>query len=220
MEIHKVNYITESYIITGINRGLTETDVMRFYSDLGYNVLKKYVNYIKGLDPGKRVYSIMKDLKISNDIVKLFMEFNSGYPDIVLIKDGKLSFVEIKLDGDSIRSNQIVFLDRLSNFADVKVCYFNNLELFKKEEYTRISKYTPEQKVILNQIELLHKISKVRNNKPFWIVAELYKKFDFKILDKKILGLIANKISQPKDRVVWFINTSLKKPGKKDYKIK
>lgn len=208
MFIQQLNYKLECYTVDDLNRGLTEKDIERYYSDLGFNTFKKYVAYIKGINVSK-AYPILKNIVIPKELRELFNKYDSGYPDLLLEKNGKFKFVEIKLDKDSIRYNQIIFLTELSKIANVTVCYFNNLTILKREDFVKINTFTPAQKNILSKVELLSKIAKVKGNKPFWVVAELYKHYNKEILDKKILGIIGDKIGQPKDKVLWFIKTNL-----------
>jgi hypothetical protein len=210
MNILKVNYNTETYVATDINRGLTEKDVMHYYSELGYNVIKNYVSYIKGQKTTPTIKKILQGIKVSQNIIDLFNKYASGYPDILLVNGKNIKFVEIKLNNDRLRESQIIFLEELGKIANVSLCYFINVDLITREDYTNISKYTPEQKVILNQIELYTTLSKKQGHKDFWVVAQLYKKFGNLILQKKILGLIADNINQPKDKIMWFINEHLR----------
>lgn len=42
-----------------------------------------------------------------------FRGMRDGFPDLVLVRDGKASFVEVKAEGDAIRRNQLTCLRRL-----------------------------------------------------------------------------------------------------------
>jgi DNA polymerase III subunit epsilon len=46
-----------------------------------------------------------------------FREMRDGFPDLMLAKDGKVSFLEIKAEGDAIRRNQLTRLRQLNNAA-------------------------------------------------------------------------------------------------------
>ena len=210
MEIREVNYKTESYTISDINRGLTEKDIISYYNDLGYNVTKHYIKYIKGIETNARTISILGDVKISGKVKELFNKYKSGYPDLMLVKGSKVKFVEIKLDGDSLKKSQIILLNELAEIADVSVCYFSNLYLLTRQDYNKITNFTKAQKVILKQLELFTRLVRVHNYKPFWVVTKLYNQFGQAITDDKILGVISNNINQPKKKIVWFINTNLK----------
>jgi len=207
MDICKVKYNIENYTVTGIKRGLTENDIMRYYSNLGYNVSKRYINYIKY---GVKPRGILKKLVVPDKVKDIFNKYASGFPDIIMFKNDIIKFVEIKLDHDSLRPNQIVVLNELAEVVDTSVCYFNNLEILNKEDFNGINSFSIKQKVILKQLELFSDLAKKQDNKPFWIVSMLYERFGNDILNKKVLGLISDNINESKDKIIWFIDTNLK----------
>ncbi len=43
-------------------------------------------------------------------MAKQFTDYHSGFPDLMIEKDGVLSFIEVKAEGDSLRMNQVVKL--------------------------------------------------------------------------------------------------------------
>lgn len=55
----------------------------------------------KGLD------YFLNDYKNKRKILKELKEFDSGYPDLMLLKDGVISFVEVKTNKSEARENQI-----------------------------------------------------------------------------------------------------------------
>ena len=216
MSISKVSYNTESYLVYDINRGLTETDVINYYTDIGYIVSKDYVKYLIG-NPTDICYTsstfglIVKDIIIPNKVRQVFREFDNGFPDIMLLRNGKISFVEIKLDNDRLRNNQVYFLSALSKVSKVTVAYFYNMSIKDNKDFLSINNYSKEEKQILKQIELFNKLCRSKGNKPLWVVAELHNKWGNKILDKKILRVLSSTINQSKQKIVWFVKNTLTK---------
>jgi len=211
MNIRNTDYNIEHFIVEGLNRGLLENDIVRFYQDQSYNVFysRDYVRYIHGEDDTNPILNIIKH----NDPVKtLFSKYDSGYPDLLLIRGNYVKFVEIKLDGDRVRPNQVLFLEELSKLYPTSLVFFNNISnSIKDEEVIKVSAFSKVDKLILNQIELLTKVAKKSDFKPFWVVSKLYEQFGYKILNKSIISILAKSIEQPKDKVVWFIKENLDK---------
>lgn len=211
MNIHSITFKIEHYLITGTNKRLTETDIIKYYTNLGYDVTKKYYNRLRKQIANNSANPVFKTGKLSTKILDVFRKYKSGYPDIILVKDKKVSFIEIKLDNDSLRASQIEFLEELTKVADVKVCYFNNMEGLRKED--RYKSKTPlkkDKQTVLDQLELYSRLARAKGNKPLWAVARLYNKFGKLILDKDVLGLIANRVNQPKEKIIWFVNEHMK----------
>jgi DNA polymerase III subunit epsilon len=70
------------------------------------------VEVLKALLQGGAPQGIASILRlICND----YREMRDGFPDLMLIKDGTLSFIEIKAEGDVIRRNQLTRLRQLNN---------------------------------------------------------------------------------------------------------
>jgi DNA polymerase-3 subunit epsilon len=54
---------------------------------------------------------------------KNFVGLNDGYPDLLIIENGALRFVEVKAQGDAIRPNQFVTINALQQAGfDVQIC--------------------------------------------------------------------------------------------------
>lgn len=207
MKFKEVNFKSESLIVENVNRGLFEKDVQNYYNSLNYNAFREYVGWIKGEEDNHP----LKEIVIPDNIKELFHKYSSGYPDIILEKNGTLSFVEIKLPGDSLRPNQVVFLNELALIADTKVLYCYSPELEKVSEKLNVKKLSKDSKVIVNQLERLVKVAEVKKLKPLWVVAELHKKYDKKILEKKTLSIISFTLKTDKNKILWFIKNSLEK---------
>ena len=70
------------------------------------------MNALRGLLEGAPPEGIAEILKLMCDD---FRAMRDGFPDIMLLKDGKASFMEIKAEGDVIRRNQLTRLRQLTN---------------------------------------------------------------------------------------------------------
>ena len=206
MKFKKTKYKVEAYTIK-TNSNLTENDVKRFYKDQDYNV---YTNYHHKLIEG--------EWYIKYEIKNLFQNYTSGYPDFLLIHaedKTKIKFVEVKLDSDCIRPNQIDFNNKLAKFADVTVAYFNNENRYIDSSIIiENRKFTKDEKAILERCENLIKIRQVKNLKPLWIIATLFKEYGYLVIKKKVLGIIASKIGEEKSKIVWFVKDNLAKKQK------
>lgn len=210
MNIHPITFKTESYIITGTNKRLTENDIIKYYTELGYDVTKKYYNKLKKQMAQNITQPTFKGANLSKEILNVFKKYRAGYPDIILVKNKRISFIEIKLDNDSLRASQIDFLEEFAKVADVKVCYFNNMEGLR-----RVDRKKPilnkDAKTILDQLELYARIARAKDHKPLWTVARLYNKFGNLILGKSVLGVIATRVNQPKEKIIWFVSEHMEK---------
>jgi len=207
MEFKKVNYKVEAYVTDSKERTLTENDIKLYYEALGYNV---YMNY------GKRI--VNNEFKVSPNTIQLFEEYNNGYPDFLLVglsDTENIKFVEVKLDRDHLRPNQIEFNNKLAVEEDVTIVYFNTSGRYEnKDNINYISKFSKPEKQLIKRLDNLCYIQRKRGIKPYWVVAELYKEYGSFILKKKIIGIIAENINTSKKGIVWFVNNKLNKNNK------
>lgn len=207
MDLIEVTFSIEHFLITDFNKKVTEIDIRDYYRGIGYSVFnsKTYSEFLRG----ERKDKFLNNYEIDENIKTIFKEYNSGYPDILIIKDNKLTFVEIKLEGDSLRPNQILFLNNLSKVTNVKVVYFNNINTI--ENTTIVKRMSTNAKVdksdgeILKQLKYYNKIKEINKYKPFWVISALYNEFGKLILKKEYLGIIASSINETKEKVIWFI---------------
>ena len=194
--IEEANYSSENYITSS---KLSELDVYRYYIKLGYKVYSENIKSRKGLMYSKR---IKKGQLINNNAIKnLFEEYNSGYPDLLLIKGNEISFVEIKLDGDGIQPNQAVFLHELGKIADVKVIYFNYYDTSLKIE-SNLRGFPKDVHYTCRRYE---KIRKKRSYKQLWIIATLYNKYKDDMLKEDILDIVAIETRISKEKIRSFV---------------
>lgn len=202
MEIEEVKYKVIGYTIKGVNRGLTENDIKDFYRGIGFNAYDKYYKKL-----------IEGNFNVPIRVIEVFERYKSGYPDFILVSAENKSvvkFVEVKLDGDSLRPNQIFFNNQLAEVADVTVAYFNNEEKLEGE-FIPVKATNSLDKEIQRQLEYLIQLQKKKGLKPFWVVAELFKKYNTEVLKEKNVSVIANGIKVSKSKVVWFIRENLLK---------
>lgn len=202
MEFKEVNYKVKAFITQNDERTLTENDIKEYYKNQGYNV---YHNYAKKIREGKFI--------LSPETVNLFNVYKDGYPDFMLVSindPGLIKFVEVKLDNDSIRPNQIEFNNKLALLEDTSVIYFNNRGRYvNKDNITYVSKSTKTDKEIIKRLDSLAYIQQKKKFKVYWVVAELYKEYGKFILKKEITGIIADKLNIRKKNVVWFTKNNL-----------
>lgn len=70
------------------------------------DIFEAACNLVKLAPPGA-VQSILLDMAGNHKLTR------SGFPDLMVLSDSEVSFVEIKAEGDSIRRNQLVQMERL-----------------------------------------------------------------------------------------------------------
>lgn len=189
--MRKVSYKVEQLVSTNKE---TEKSIAEYFKKQGYQVFFRYASKIKN----NRISS-------NDNIRSLFRAYDSGYPDLLLRKDKLLSFVEIKLDGDSLRPNQVIFLDKLGNTEDVTVLYVNNIN----KDLSDIKFEIPSNDIfkvdLRKRISSLKKLIKKRHYKPLWIIAALYNSYGDRLLEKEILVEVASRTGIDKNKITWFI---------------
>jgi hypothetical protein len=207
MDLNEVSFSVEHFLINDFTKKVSEADIREHYRDNGYSVFtsRVYSEFLRG----ERKDKLLKDYEIDDNIKSIFKEYKSGYPDILIIKNNILTFIEIKLDGDSLRPNQILFLNNLSKITNVKVVYFTNINIIENTEI--VKRMSTDAKVdrsdgnILKQLTKYDKIRQIKKYKPFWLISVLYKEFGMALLKKEYLGIIASSINETKDKVIWFV---------------
>ena len=191
----KTGYKTESFITDDI---LSEYKIGNYYKDNGYIVysstcagFKKYPNKIK-----KNSFDLNENTR------NLFNTYTSGYPDFMLIKDNVISFVEIKRDNDSLRKNQVEFLEELSNYSEVTVVYVNtyNPVLAKPIITNNLGK---EIRSVCREYE---KIRKKKAYKQNWVIAKLYDRYLEELKKDESLLIVSGELKISKGKVLSFIN--------------
>jgi len=202
MQFDKVNYKVEAYTTRNDERSLTENDIKEYYKEQGFNV---YHKYHRGIREGKYM--------VSKETIKLFEEYSSGYPDFMLVRvtnPEEIKFVEVKLDNDSLRPNQVHFNTKLAELEDISIIYFNNRARYEADDdFILVSKVPKVEKQIIKRLDGLTYIQGKKGYKPYWVVAQLFKEFGIIILKKNVTSIIAGKTNLKKDSIVWFVKTSL-----------
>lgn len=200
--MRKPTYKVESLIST---KRETEESIAEYFKELGFQVFFKYASKIRN----GRISS-------NEQIRSLFKAYDSGYPDLLLRKDKEISFIEIKLDGDSLRQNQVLFLDKLGKIENVTVLYINNIN----KELDVVKFETPSDSIlrvdIRKRISSLKKLVKKRHYKPLWIIATLYSKYGDKLLEKETLAEVASRTKIDSNKITWFIDTIKKEQVQSD----
>lgn len=76
-----------------------------------------------GMTPEKRIESYLTDMSKKHDVLcQKFISGTSGVPDRILIKNGKVIFVEVKRPGARPRPLQEVVIQRMRDHgADVRI---------------------------------------------------------------------------------------------------
>lgn len=137
--LHKRNFEYKT------NRGLSEKLVKNYYSKKGYLVWKgEYLRFLG--NESFYVYQKEKYDKLIYEIKSkigtkrfwkliIYLKAFSGIPDFIIKKNEELIFVEVKLNNESIKKNQLnsmLFLKEIGlNSVIVRVS--DNKRIFKKE---------------------------------------------------------------------------------------
>lgn len=82
----------------------TPNGILPWYEDL-FDLLRRFV----ALSPPGALSLILREM------VSQFKANRSGFPDLLLLRGDELRFVEVKAEGDQIRRNQLLQLERLRN---------------------------------------------------------------------------------------------------------
>lgn len=108
----------------------TPNGILPWYEDV-FELLCRFVS----LAPSGSLSSILREL--ASD----YRANRSGFPDLLLIKGSEIRFVEVKAEGDQIRRNQLLQLERLRNAG------------FTVEVIRAIWTVDPEQEYVVVDIE-------------------------------------------------------------------
>lgn len=105
-------------------------NVYLYYRDKGYTVYKGNVFEYRGISncywnvkTTGRTDSIVKHIQktVNNDQLykelQLLFYKKKGLPDLMLIKDNQISFIEVKINRDGISYEQIAILNKLSKMG-------------------------------------------------------------------------------------------------------
>lgn len=148
-----------------------ETDCFEHYRALGYNVFPKYARAIRRNKVDKYTeearnhkQKIIKSLpKLPNNVKEVFKKYKDGQPDLLIEKDGNWEFIEVKTTSDSLRPNQLIFLEELSKVCKVSIHIFVEIKPSIEENIIakKVSRRKPkEKKVVASELKLESVISK------------------------------------------------------------
>jgi hypothetical protein len=194
--LEEKNYSIETKVIVIDSESkLTEDLVKKFYEERGYNVYDNYSKDVVLYTNDRSIFSQNNIKELKPELISLFKENPSGFPDLLLIKNGEIEFIEIKLERDGLAYNQLKFLEKLSNIYKTSVVKFYNTNL------------NPYKELDLDSIILKYKAKADQNNyKPYWIVAQLYRSLKGKIFLDNNLKKISKIIKLDEDKIKFFID--------------
>lgn len=126
------------------NKGLAEKQVRAHYKSKGYEVFRG--SYISFQSKELREFHADKLLRFENAIkekigqeglieLSVFCNKNAGLPDFAVKKDEEFFFVEVKLENEQIKTNQIdtiKFIKKLG-LNVIIVRFSSNIKIFEKE---------------------------------------------------------------------------------------
>lgn len=199
MEVRELKNVEVKYfsVLKKDFRGLDEQDCFNYYKRLGYTVYSRYN------------HSVIR-ANFNRSVVNLFNKYNDGYPDLLLKKDDIWEFVEVKTTNDSLRPNQAVFLEKLSEHVKTSVHLFIDTEdllnprKIRKDRGNRINynhtSFTTEAKRLVDY-------QKKKGHKEYYIVAKLYKSFPGFQNNPRLVSIVTSFTSLTSDNIKWFINT-------------
>lgn len=110
------NKVRTDWADKNIKKQISEIWVATKYRDEGYKVIQVgnfsfSCNKIIPNDEG--ISNFLKDYKDKKKIIDLIKSYWNGFPDLILLKDNKVSFAEVKSNNSSIKENQKKVLDFL-----------------------------------------------------------------------------------------------------------
>lgn len=238
MIIKELESITVKYLSVE-SESVTEQDAFKYYKQLGYNVFHDYSFYIKGLkynkETGHYKFTGGKQEKVErNSLIKLaprvnthtislFKRYKTGYPDLLLEKNGEVFFVEVKTT-DTLSPHQVLFILELSKHEEVEVNYFLPItgvllqmgknRLTKSIENKKLAianeKTSPVYAKFDKELDKLYNMMQKNSYKPYWVVAKLFKTFMKEVFDERNLTVIENKLKLSRAPIVMFIRNNAK----------
>ncbi len=216
-----------------------ETECFEYYRNIGYKVYFGYGNVIRErasknkLDAPKNNYQkMLREIpEFSKEVVRLFKNYKNGEPDILIEKDGIWEFVEVKTTNDSLRPNQLVFIEELSKVRKVSIHHFievkngveaemltkNNQVKVKKVKTVILSKETKTLNKNSNlksffekELLVLTKTQIKKNFKKYWIVSKIYALFPEFAVTLSGVELINKYTGIENKAILWYIDKNKK----------
>jgi len=230
MEVKEVKKIKVKYFKV-INKGviknnLTETDCFNYYKELGYRVYSDYSFYFRK-KVNKQInshnqYIDRKELrelkpKFDHRIKDLFKDYKDGEPDLLVEKGGIWEFIEVKTTNDSLRPNQLEFLEQLNELATVSIHYFIDVENNNKNKKINPRKDRGKIKINFNneyfenELLIFSNIANKKNYNKYFPVAQIYKNCPEYPYDKEKIELIEKYTGLSRTQIKWFLDKNAKK---------
>jgi hypothetical protein len=216
-----------------------ETDCFEYYRSVGFNVYFGYGSIIRRhnkikdiLNPKTRYQRMIMSLPVfSDEIEDLFKKYKSGEPDLLMERNGIWEFVEVKTTNDSLRANQLMFIEELSCLTKVSVHQFieikqettkNMLGTPRKiREHKKLAKETGCIKSINKnetlkslfekELFLINKNQLRKNFKKYWTVAKIYSLFPEFSLTQQGLELIEKYTGLSGKTITWYVEKNKRK---------
>lgn len=220
---------------------IKEIDVINYFKSEGYNVFKTYSfffrhkgkknktnKYIKKYHSDTDEKLLLLDLApdFPQEVYNVFKKYSNGEPDILVEKDNIWEFIEIKTTNDSLRPNQIIFIEELSRYHKTSIQHFTvvteEVEIQErkeavvdaKREYNRgdlesiaaglSGKYNAD-------INKLKKLCTKRGFSKYWIVANLYKLYPDLLSVDKYITILGDSIHINNKSIKWYLSQNRKK---------
>lgn len=167
-------------------KGDVTTKVVDLYlKDMGYRVDQ---NYVVSVRKGEKYI-------LSIDIVSIFNKYDSGFPDFLIEKNGKIEFVKYRYN-NVLTHEQYRVLNELSKYINVTLIFF-------LKETLNVGTHFEEQ------LDIFYNTSKVKRFKPLWVAAELYKKFGTELFDRENMTALSKKIGIKEDKIRYFLSNNI-----------
>lgn len=197
MNVRELEDVTVKYYILDtakLDHNIIEEDAIEHYRELGYTVYKNYAFYFRKKSHKKPISKKVLERnstdeekielmeiqpKFPKEVYNLFKQYTSGEPDLLLEKDGEWEFIEVKTTNDSIRPNQILFLEQLGKLYKTSIHYFIEANRADTSKVTMTSKEIKEFKSLNNfkkQMVKIKLLTQRKGYKPFWGVAQALKR--------------------------------------------
>lgn len=186
---------------------LKEEDYIEYCEKQGYVMYKSYKPHItnfyekREFENNPNIFKLNGIDNIDKRLIDLFKKYKLGYPDFVLIKDGKISFIELKIERDGLSLDQIIFLNELSQIANVKVVNFYNTN-----KDPQPSKNITEEKEFRAFVKKLRNRCTAKKYNKYWIIAKSYEKYEKKLFRKEYTGMLSKISGIPKNSIIWYLN--------------
>ena len=217
MEVKKVDLNVEYFKVIGkdeVSINLTELDCFNYYKEQGYRVFSDYAFYFRK-KPNKQINNYQhlnrKELRelcpeFDSKIIGIFKKYKDGEPDLLVEKDGKWEFIEVKTTNDSLKPNQLLFIEKLKEVAKVSIHYFIDTEGIKKKP--RKDRGKKNKNLFEEELKRTSKIQKRKKFKPYFTIAQTYKVCPEDTYSKNQITLFSKYTDIKEEQIRWFLSTN------------